>query len=1079
MQAEEQSDVPDGPLPSATRGDHDSAPRAHADGGPHWSSGAPVIDGYAIERQIGRGGSATVFLARELKHDRQVAVKVLHPALVASIQAERFLREISIIAKLAHPNILPLLDSGRTGDVLYYVSPYVPGESLRKRLERERRLDTGEAVRLTREVAEALDYAHRAGLVHRDVKPENILLADGHALVADFGIARALSLATDDRLTTAGLALGTPRYMSPEQASGGFDVDGRADVYSLGCVLFELLAGQPPFSGSTPQEVMAQHAGATVPQLRDLSPGIPAQIEVALRTALAKRPADRYASPRAFIAGLDGSSVTHASWGIRLPPAFRSFSPATMRIAGAAVVAMLLGVWFLDRARQSDLIAAPSPDTSRVAVFAAGPLAVGLGWPTGDELLHEAISQWEGITLVDQFQVRDGLARSGGAVTVAGAARLAASLGAGRYILVQVSPAGDSARVYATVYEAPAARQLATATATVSASPDGAAWASNRVAQQLLLRGAVDTSATAFPGSRTLPAVQAFSAAQGALARWDLPAADSAFQAALAFDSRYARASYWLAQVRAWTGLRADDWLSLAERAAESAAGMSERERLLATALVELGRNQFQAACRTYSELRDRNDRDFAAWYGLGQCRSRDRVAVPDSSSPSGWRMRSSYYAAVRSYDRALGLLPSAYAGYEHDAFEGLRALLMAGTRLIPARGAGADSAQLQARLGKLGDTLALIPYPWRDAFAGGGFPPGHEAAIRSRLVEFRRLAGVWSAAFPRRAGPKHAVSVALEAMGDPRAVDTLILARSLTQDPVRRTEFAATETLLRVKFSDYSALRDVRTVALLADSLLVAPLQAATASLVAPIAALSGNCQQAESASRLKRVEPTFPVSEAVGSAVDLHLARAAIGCGPGATGVSLAALSARVEREGASLRGDARRLLDLISLYRPALLAEAVDSALVRRLASQNPDPLLMAASLIAVNDTARARSEMGRFSRPQHPALGPPSPDLSWPAARLWLALHDTAAAVSQLDATLNGIRNYDSGRLRDPVIVASMLRSMVLRADIASAAGDSESARRWGRVVAELWSGADAGLQPVVRRMARYAAAKGSP
>ena len=240
---------------------------------------------------------ATVYLAHDLKHDRKVAVKVLRPELVHALGPERFLREIATTANLHHPHILPLYDSGRrrtSGALLYYVMPFVEGESLRDRLKREKQLPLDDALRIAREVADALSYAHGHGVIHRDIKPENILLESGHALVADFGIARAVSTAGADRLTDTGLALGTPAYMSPEQAAGDRDVDGRSDLYSLGCVLYEMLAGQPPFSGPTVQSIARQHLTATPPPITQLRPAVPGVVAAALERALAKNPADRF-----------------------------------------------------------------------------------------------------------------------------------------------------------------------------------------------------------------------------------------------------------------------------------------------------------------------------------------------------------------------------------------------------------------------------------------------------------------------------------------------------------------------------------------------------------------------------------------------------------------------------------------------------------------------------------------------------------------------------------------------------------------------------------------------------------------
>jgi len=258
---------------------------------------------YAVEREIGHGGMATVYLARDLKHERAVALKVLRPELAMAVGSERFLREIKIAARLQHPHILPLHDSGYVGGFLYYVMPYVAGESLRDRLQRDGPLPVEEAVRLAREVAGALEYAHAQGIVHRDVKPENILLQAGHAVVTDFGIARAVSEAGGSDLTRTGVAVGTPLYMSPEQAAGDA-IDGRSDVYSLGCTLYEMLLGRPPYARSSSLAVLASHAVDPVPSLREHRADVPISLEQTVTWAMAKLPAERFASAAALDAAL-------------------------------------------------------------------------------------------------------------------------------------------------------------------------------------------------------------------------------------------------------------------------------------------------------------------------------------------------------------------------------------------------------------------------------------------------------------------------------------------------------------------------------------------------------------------------------------------------------------------------------------------------------------------------------------------------------------------------------------------------------------------------------------------------------
>lgn len=263
---------------------------------------------YTLERELGRGGMATVYLAHDVKLHRRVAIKVLRPELAAALGPDRFLREIEIAAQLTHPHILSLHDSGAAEGLLYYVMPYVDGESLRDRLIREKQLPLEDALQITYEVADALSHAHNLGLVHRDIKPENILFQAGHAVVSDFGIARAISVAGGEKLTDTGIALGTPAYMSPEQGAASGELDARSDIYSLGCVLYEMLAGDPPFTGTNAQGILARKSLEPAPHLRPVRDTVPAQVERMVLKALARVPADRFQGATQFAEAL-GSTV--------------------------------------------------------------------------------------------------------------------------------------------------------------------------------------------------------------------------------------------------------------------------------------------------------------------------------------------------------------------------------------------------------------------------------------------------------------------------------------------------------------------------------------------------------------------------------------------------------------------------------------------------------------------------------------------------------------------------------------------------------------------------------------------------
>jgi serine/threonine-protein kinase len=311
---------------------------------------AALADRYRIERELGAGGMATVYLAQDLRHNRRVAVKVLRPELAAVIGAERFLTEITTTANLQHPHILPLFDSGEADGFLFYVMPLIEGETVRNRLDREKQLPIGDAVRIATEVAAALDYAHRRNVIHRDIKPENILLHDGSALVADFGIALAASKAGGSRMTETGMSLGTPHYMSPEQAMGEREITARSDVYALGCVTYEMLTGDPPFTGSTAQAIVARVVTESPRAMAPQRHTIPPHVEAAVLTALEKLPADRFATAAEFAAALADRDYAPRTTGVAAIPAAAAASSARGRmlvgvLAGSTALLAGLAAW--------------------------------------------------------------------------------------------------------------------------------------------------------------------------------------------------------------------------------------------------------------------------------------------------------------------------------------------------------------------------------------------------------------------------------------------------------------------------------------------------------------------------------------------------------------------------------------------------------------------------------------------------------------------------------------------------------------------------------------------------------------
>ena len=593
---------------------------------------------YTIERELGRGGMATVYLARDLKHDRWVALKVLHPELAATLGPERFQREIRFAARLQHPHILTVLDSGEAAGQLWFTMPYVEGESLRDRLRRERQLPVADALRIAREAAQALHYAHEHGVLHRDVKPENILLTrDGNTLVADFGVARALG--GEGSLTETGITVGTPAYMSPEQAAGERELDARSDVYALGCVLYEMLAGEPPFTGPTAQAIIAKRFNTPVTPLRIVRPDLPDSVDQAVLRALARTPADRFASAAELAAALqDGmtseTAAARVSPGAPTPSATLVVSLSRLRrlprIAALALTALVLAgaAWMGYRAARG----APGPaplDTAALAVLpfrVVGPglelwregmvdlLSLNLDGAAGLRTIHPrtVLSRWHrelgnDAASADQMQAL-GVARATGA----------------RYALTG-SIVGQAAGV----------RLIAELVEVTSGKPEGHAQVEgaadsvpalvDRLAIQLLERGFPDRSGRTAADvggvtTRSLPALKSYLAGLQSFRDAQPQAASAAFRAAIQADSGFALAMYHLALADGWTGSphglgRGD--LPALRQAFRHAERLPPRERRTVPALILASDGDVAALPLLRAVVKEYPD-DSESWYLLG-----------------------------------------------------------------------------------------------------------------------------------------------------------------------------------------------------------------------------------------------------------------------------------------------------------------------------------------------------------------------------------------------------------------------------------------------------------------------------
>ncbi|HET7426971.1 MAG TPA: protein kinase, partial [Gemmatimonadales bacterium] len=633
---------------------------------------AELRERYRIERELGRGGMATVYLAHDVRHDRPVALKVLMPALAASLGPERFLLEIRVTARLQHAHILPLLDSGTLETTPghrspFYVMPYVEGESLRSRLAREHQLPVEDALRIAGDVAAGLAYAHGHGIVHRDVKPENILLsgyfppltgstaAGWQALLVDFGIARAASLAGGERLTETGLALGTPRYMSPEQLAGDPAVDARADVYALGCVLYEMLAGEPPFTGPTAQAVAARALTNPVPSLRSVRPAVSEELERVTTRALAKVPADRFPTAAEF-----GDALSRVAAAPAAPPAPMRKTRGRRRLGlavAAGLVALVLAGGLLLRTRRSPRIIASA---SSIAVLPFLPSGTDSALSRlGRDLVFTLSAELDGLGGIRVVDAHTVLARAGTAGLEATPRWevLARDLGAGSFVQGSLVRVGDDVRLDLALLgsdsgSAPLARATVTAPAdSVAVLTDSAARA---LLRQIWSRGSPPTaSLDGALRTRSVPALRAFLQGEGEIThgRWDEAAVS--YQRALEADP-----TFWLAYARHfyaryWSLHQPSDSLvMLLERHRFE---LPERERLSTEAILLQGADSIGPAIE---RARLASERYPDSWFGW--------LLYGDASLHNGPVQGRSRVEARRAFGRALELNPNLIPAWEH-----------------------------------------------------------------------------------------------------------------------------------------------------------------------------------------------------------------------------------------------------------------------------------------------------------------------------------------------------------------------------------------------------------------------------
>ncbi len=564
--------------------------------------GTIIAERYTLKRELGRGGMATVFLALDQRHNREVAVKILRPQIAASLGSNRFLREIEIAASLTHPHILPLHDSGESGDLLYYVMPYVEGESLRERLIRDGPLPLEDALRVTREVADALGYAHAHSVVHRDIKPGNILLEAGHAVVADFGIARALSSVGGDDLTSTGLIVGTPAYMSPEQVSGT-QVDARSDLYSLGCVLYEMLTGFPPFTGPNPRAVAALHVRERPPSLQGILPSTPPAIVRAVETVLEKDPEARFPTAKTFVDALSISTP---------PPVRRTWSgKRRMAAAGAALALVAMPLAF---SRPGAAL-----DPGRVLVYPVSMPAAEAGEVTPNEITLALLAS---LNSTGSLVGIDGARLEGGAQAVSSGDeragdKIARRQRAGYYLNGRLL-ASDSLHLVLDLHELEGGSVIHR---TLDFAPNASSWS-------IGVRAALELLPVLIPpgGRQDLPSLQGRSPkAMAAYFRGEQAYRSAAFgealdhfRTAVEADSSFALAALRGAMVASWSE-RPKEALAMARVAVSGEGALPTKLSHLAHGLEDMLAGRADSAVSQFRQTLAIDPENVEAWMGLGE----------------------------------------------------------------------------------------------------------------------------------------------------------------------------------------------------------------------------------------------------------------------------------------------------------------------------------------------------------------------------------------------------------------------------------------------------------------------------
>ncbi|MEP7001310.1 MAG: serine/threonine-protein kinase, partial [bacterium] len=978
---------------------------------------------------------------------------------------------------LQHPHILPIHDSGEAHEQLYYVMPYVEGDSMRQRLGADSRLSVEEAVRIGREVAGALAYAHERGVVHRDIKPENILFSGGHAVLADFGIARAINRA-HEKITQQGTITGTPAYMSPEQARDRA-FDGRSDVYSLACVLYEAIAGVPPFMGDTPQQLLTQRITKTAPLLREYRHDVPAPIESVIARALAMSPDDRFDDARAFSAALS-AAIGHSGETLTARLVRRPVTKSPwLWAAGVALLTVGLAASTPQGRDQIDVL------TGRVdsAQYAVIPFAYSGARQAGEDqepvaqAVYAAMREWNGLKLASEESVVDAMNSSPDS-SLNGKLIAARRAHAGKLVWGRVRVTRDSMHVRASVYDAIGGSLLREITLSGPRDlPSADPGALRTLAADLLrLDGMSNLSRSGDVGTRSLVAWRAYQEGQRAMTTWRVPVAIAAFDRAATADPDYAHAHIWLAQLLLWRAEPAGRWGPHLNTALRNRASLSIRESALVDALQAVQNGHFGDACTAYSGMRGRDSLDVVAWLGLAHCQGLDRLVVRNPGSDA-WVFRGSTAAAQRAYTRALQISPSAFCAFPFSTIASLFIVEINTPRI----GANTDSASFFALSDLVGDTIAHVARPFSELNQAvfDKIAPAYDRALQRNRDALLGVLSTLTQRLPDNADAFESLARVLEMRdeitGTPNggysALSAVDRAKVLSQDTVQRARLGASDVRLHLKLGDFA-----RTAAI-GDSLLSAsPSSTGERALhLAGVAALLGREHAAitymrASGSTVKLSgTPSVPLLEDVSTALFF---RSALGVCDDSTRALRKRMGTLLESYvNPAQRDEARRGM----LQRPTQFAVGCMGAQPALELTGPLSSIVLALQSYARGDKQRARAQLDsvqssrRVVRPGEISL-----DLTLTEAWLTAALGDSAAAARQLDLTLTALPTLSPHVLREPGMAATVGRAMAYRAELAAHRGDAGTAALWAGRVLTLWAHSDPSLAPTIVRMKALAA-----